>query len=343
MPGELPGLQSPIEQRPLRNPYSIFQQGEASVSTLGLNFCQQRSGSIKITIRLFKNDIISETIESPPDSTLRSLRIFIIKTFPFFPTRFLFMLSTGESIDSKLEKSFAVSSLNGIVYLRPHIPLPDTKMSILKAKAEATAMKERLRKKTRGAMQMPRVSRTQSATANVSRIKYSPGKIPGNKEESLQQSLQRPLTADNSILGSSQSHHERTNINLDHDKNEYFDDFEEETEEDFAFRVRSSELASSKVNWGEDQDIVMETIPYEERRILAAVDQINTLQFREEVKLASIGRSSEKKQGDEDTGYKKYLTVAGILPNELNLKEYRLHNGTQAVVASFDERSEFKR
>ena len=70
-----------------------------------------------------------ETVETPAHSSLRSLRVFILKTFPYFPTKFLFRVhKDGKSkrnlltISQEQEKKNLVSMLpHQEVFVQRHI------------------------------------------------------------------------------------------------------------------------------------------------------------------------------------------------------------------------------
>jgi len=295
----------------------------------------------KLVIKVFRNEIISETVESTPDSTLRSLRIFILKTFPFLPTRFLFVQSTGELIDIKLEKSCTVSFLNGLVYIKPYIPLPETRSSVVKSKVDAARVKDRLRKKQRGAQSiiMPTISRTQSAHPQISRSNGI------QKQEHQQMSqMQRPLTADNSIMSSSKQVHTLTELSTERETKDYYDDFEEEVE-DFSFRMSLAKGDGADVSAGRTVswvDINIGPLQTDEeiKKTAAITGQVLRLRLQDPEKLRTTEQPS---QPDEATRLNSYLNIANIAPNELNMTDYRLYNGVSSVVTSFNESSEFQR
>ena len=73
---------------------------------------------IKIMSATRDNDY-HETVETPAHSSLRSLRVFILKTFPYFPTKFLFRVHKNEHrgkgnlvvVSQEEEKKFSVGML----------------------------------------------------------------------------------------------------------------------------------------------------------------------------------------------------------------------------------------
>ena len=97
---------------------------------------EQSSPIIQIKVKAYdqKQTPYQETVETPASSTLRSLRIFIIKTFPYFPTKFLFRLHNAtRSLSVEEEKVYLVGSLpKHEVFIVRHIPAPAKQESAAK-------------------------------------------------------------------------------------------------------------------------------------------------------------------------------------------------------------------
>ena len=85
-----------------------FQRGLPSFTTL--------------IVRSRISQFMKETLEMPSETNLRSLRVFLLRNFPYFPRKFLFELSDGSKIDKHIEKTVLVTSLSETIYLHPYIP-----------------------------------------------------------------------------------------------------------------------------------------------------------------------------------------------------------------------------
>jgi hypothetical protein len=75
---------------------------------------------VRITLKS-RTHPISETLEMPPNVSLKSLRVFLTRNFPYFAAKFLFELPSGMLINQATERSTSVASVCPLLYLRPHV------------------------------------------------------------------------------------------------------------------------------------------------------------------------------------------------------------------------------
>ena len=81
-----------------------------------------REGCIRVNVRSRNEIRINESLEMPQSITLRSLRLFLRKTFPYLPYRFEFETETSVRVDSELENKILVSTMGNVIYMTPYIP-----------------------------------------------------------------------------------------------------------------------------------------------------------------------------------------------------------------------------
>ena len=81
-----------------------------------------KEGCIRINVRSRHEIRINESLEMPENMTLRSLRLFLRKTFPYLPYRFEFETESKVRVDIELEIKILVSTMGTVVYLIPWIP-----------------------------------------------------------------------------------------------------------------------------------------------------------------------------------------------------------------------------
>lgn len=67
---------------------------------------------------------IAETVTAPSTSSVRKLRTFLLKAYPFFPTQFVFILENGIKVNQALERRLPISSLGSNVFYKPFIAIP---------------------------------------------------------------------------------------------------------------------------------------------------------------------------------------------------------------------------
>ena len=107
---------------------SFFLANTASVQSLSPDHSKEPyfpatnpAATCRIKVKSVKERDICETIETHSMGNLRSLKIFILKTFPYFPTKFQFVLTNGNAIAECDEKKIVAKSLGGTVYIQPFI------------------------------------------------------------------------------------------------------------------------------------------------------------------------------------------------------------------------------
>ena len=81
-----------------------------------------REGCIRVNVRSRNEIRINESLEMPQNITLRSLRLFLRKTFPYLPYRFEFETETKVRVESELENKILVSTMGNVIYMTPYIP-----------------------------------------------------------------------------------------------------------------------------------------------------------------------------------------------------------------------------
>ena len=96
-------------------------------SDINFNILSKKSISkdyekVIITVKSRSHSRISERVECKATSSLRKLRRFIVKSFPFLPNKFVFMRSDGANIEPLDEASIPVSTVWPTVYIKVHIP-----------------------------------------------------------------------------------------------------------------------------------------------------------------------------------------------------------------------------
>ena len=127
--------------------------------------------NIKVKAHDQKLTPYQETVETPKNSSLRSLKIYIIKTFPYFPSKFLFRLhNTTRPVPLEEEKKILVGTLpKHEVYIVRYIPVPPKDASAGK-KFEAINSTGKSREK--------RNSRARAASAGASLSKQQQFQLP---------------------------------------------------------------------------------------------------------------------------------------------------------------------